>query len=187
MFRGVVAAAAALVACAPASAAVVIQLGPNVITGTLSGTCRPIPGASFFDCNATGSNGQANIPLSAPLGVAVQGGSIQLTTVGPEILYGLGIGSPSQAFVSGNSTTNVPFFLSAGMARELIIFTARADAEGPFTTTYTFTLNGVSVPIPPVVPEPATWAMMIGGFGVVGAMARRGRRTSSSHSTLSLS
>lgn len=28
-----------------------------------------------------------------------------------------------------------------------------------------------------VVPEPATWAMMIGGFGMVGGMARRARRT----------
>lgn len=29
----------------------------------------------------------------------------------------------------------------------------------------------------PAVPEPATWAMMIGGFGFVGAMARRRSRT----------
>lgn len=31
--------------------------------------------------------------------------------------------------------------------------------------------------IPAAVPEPATWAMMIGGFGVIGAAARRRRRT----------
>ena len=29
----------------------------------------------------------------------------------------------------------------------------------------------------PAVPEPASWAMMIGGFGVVGALMRRGKRT----------
>ena len=29
-----------------------------------------------------------------------------------------------------------------------------------------------------VVPEPATWAMMIGGFGMIGSVIRRKRRTS---------
>ena len=32
-------------------------------------------------------------------------------------------------------------------------------------------------PPPPSVPEPATWAMMIGGFGLLGAVVRRRRRT----------
>lgn len=42
--------------------------------------------------------------------------------------------------------------------------------------TLVFDLN-VAAPPPPVVPEPATWAMLVLGFGVVGAAARR-RRTS---------
>ena len=33
------------------------------------------------------------------------------------------------------------------------------------------------VPNPGAVPEPATWAMMIGGFGAIGVAARRRRRT----------
>ena len=37
--------------------------------------------------------------------------------------------------------------------------------------------EGADAPITPAVPEPATWAMMISGFGLVGAVARRnGRR-----------
>lgn len=28
-----------------------------------------------------------------------------------------------------------------------------------------------------IIPEPATWMMMIGGFGLVGATARRSRAT----------
>ena len=32
-------------------------------------------------------------------------------------------------------------------------------------------------PPPPPVPEPATWAMMIGGFGLLGTAVRRRRRT----------
>ena len=39
-----------------------------------------------------------------------------------------------------------------------------------------FTLGQVSVPVS-AVPEPATWAMMIGGFGMLGAAARRRTRT----------
>jgi hypothetical protein len=37
-------------------------------------------------------------------------------------------------------------------------------------------LNAVAAPITSAVPEPATWAMMIAGFGLMGAMLRRGRR-----------
>ena len=34
-------------------------------------------------------------------------------------------------------------------------------------------VTGVTVPPPAGVPEPATWAMMLGGFGLLGAAARR--------------
>ena len=37
------------------------------------------------------------------------------------------------------------------------------------------TLQGIT--FAPKVPEPATWAMMLGGFGLLGAAARRSRRT----------
>jgi hypothetical protein len=44
-----------------------------------------------------------------------------------------------------------------------------------------FTLGSVDVPgaanTPDAVPEPATWAMLIGGFGMIGAAARRRNRT----------
>jgi type IV pilus assembly protein PilY1 len=48
----------------------------------------------------------------------------------------------------------------------------------PGRSTFIFGFKGVGGVIvdPPVVPEPATWAMMIAGFGLVGAAARR-RRT----------
>lgn len=40
-----------------------------------------------------------------------------------------------------------------------------------------FKLGAVTVNYSPAVPEPATWGMMILGFGMVGAAARRTRRT----------
>jgi len=42
--------------------------------------------------------------------------------------------------------------------------------------TLTFTYEADDVP-PPSVPEPASWAMMIGGLGLAGAFLRRSRRT----------
>lgn len=46
---------------------------------------------------------------------------------------------------------------------------------------YTLTVTNLDAPAP-AVPEPATWAMMIGGFGLVGAASRRRARTSISFS-----
>jgi len=34
-------------------------------------------------------------------------------------------------------------------------------------------LTGYTPPTPPRVPEPATWAMMVGGFGMIGGALRR--------------
>ena len=42
------------------------------------------------------------------------------------------------------------------------------------SNTPIFTLGQVSVPN--AIPEPATWAMMLGGFGLLGAAARRSNR-----------
>ena len=43
------------------------------------------------------------------------------------------------------------------------------------SNTFVFTLGQVGVPAS-AVPEPATWALMLGGFGLLGAVARRRER-----------
>jgi hypothetical protein len=43
------------------------------------------------------------------------------------------------------------------------------------SNTAVFTLGQVTVPVA-AVPEPATWAMMLGGFGLIGAATRRRSR-----------
>lgn len=46
--------------------------------------------------------------------------------------------------------------------------TGSDDTIGPLGVTYTW--------LPPYLPEPSAWAMMLGGFSVVGALVRRKRR-----------
>jgi hypothetical protein len=43
------------------------------------------------------------------------------------------------------------------------------------SNTPVYSLGSITVPFA-AVPEPASWAMMIGGFGLIGAASRRGRR-----------
>ncbi len=50
-----------------------------------------------------------------------------------------------------------------------VSFSGGSDIEGPYAATGTFAAVNI-------VPEPATWAMLIAGFGLVGFAARR-RRT----------
>ena len=51
---------------------------------------------------------------------------------------------------------------------------ATAFAQGTFGVIDGSTLQGIT--FAPTVPEPATWAMMIAGFGLVGAASRRSQR-----------
>lgn len=100
-------------------------------------------------------------------------------------------GNPTNAIVSfacfadplGRGSTNAASF-ARGMAS---VVGNEADAtcddfvteEGEQAQAYTLTLGGIRdgtiVLTSSVVPEPAAWAMLITGFGVVGAAARRRR------------
>lgn len=54
--------------------------------------------------------------------------------------------------------------------------TPGATIFGPVTITATFP-EAPPPPPPPAVPEPATWGLMLAGFGLVGVVARRRRPT----------
>ena len=88
------------------------------------------------------------------------------TIFGSDVLF-LPINYFSGALLSGNSTFNNVTIAGLGLTTGSYIFRSSSD-------TVTINIGAASGP----VPEPATWAMMIGGFGAIGAAMRRRRRVS---------
>jgi len=89
--------------------------------------------------------------------------------------YGNGVGSPGRP---NNSTQgdgdDTAFYLFNAGTIGLDTFTLAFNAA----STVTLFQTG-SPPPPPGVPEPATWAMMLMGFGAAGTALRRSRRKNS--------
>ncbi len=104
----------------------------------------------------------------------------------------------SSGFGFGDDILSTGWFTLSGAGNLASLFAALGDGSlvyslsdvDPFDNFYDFT-QGVAgglinvgqppVVVPPatgVIPEPATWAMMIAGFGLVGGMLRRRRTTS---------
>jgi len=79
-----------------------------------------------------------------------------------ETIFGIHFGNGS---VLGNVTAFYKF--DAGSGTSLIPFATQGSSGFVLYQTGT---------TPPAVPEPATWAMMIGGFGLIGIALRRRRR-----------
>lgn len=81
------------------------------------------------------------------------------------LLYTVGgAGLPAPVVANGNQT--------ADDSNRRVFFTSDATNIGGFrltSTNYAFEIDSVAG----AVPEPATWAMMLGGFGFIGFAARR--------------
>jgi hypothetical protein len=98
------------------------------------------------------------------------------TFVGTGDAFGIAIANHSvfvpQGYVSGAAIASTATFLSQTLASLQIdvgtyVFTTPSD---------TITLH-IGEAAPAAVPEPATWAMFIGGFGMIGGAMRRRQRT----------
>ncbi len=94
------------------------------------------------------------------------------------------VGGGSQSLSNNLFVPNDKFLVTAGM-NEVIsglkFFNARATNDANVTVDTDFrSLKQVSfasvLPMTGAVPEPASWAMMLAGFGVAGSAARRRRR-----------
>ena len=150
-----------------------IALGENVFSGTLSGTCVAFP--RFFDCNA-GVDGQDNLRLDVPAGIDISGATIETRSSGPAGVQFTVRLTNTPVDVPGNGFVTAPnlFAFGGGPTLDLVIFASDSSSAGDFVSDYTITLFGVEGA--PAVPEPATWAMMIGGFGMIGGAMRRRTR-----------
>ena len=79
-----------------------------------------------------------------------------------------------QGFWGNGTLTIAGNTIGAGKAHSIIRFTGPVSSltlrsvNGEFWSGLTFGYGSI-------VPEPATWAMLIAGFGLVGAMRRRRR------------
>jgi len=88
----------------------------------------------------------------------------------------------SQAYVGGQIINDLSFPSGNQISGETNGVVNYAVANGPRLVGATFNSSANSFEfdnIATAVPEPATWALMIGGFGLVGTMSRRRTRATS--------
>ena len=163
----------AIVASAPASAAMfdftfdttdtLFGGDSQTIRGTFTTTDTPVDRFGFMGLAITGISGTIN-------GAAITGLSdnfgnpFYYITTGPTFLDGSGV-----RFNAGPAM-NIAFFHQDNVANDRY----RVNGNGTISAFGTATSRPSAVA---AVPEPATWAMMLVGFGMMGAAMRYRRRS----------
>ncbi|MFD1612790.1 PEPxxWA-CTERM sorting domain-containing protein [Sphingomonas tabacisoli] len=200
MKKRVLAAVAAVAFAYPASAAVITlqsitNNGPNNFTFNYQGTLGPDEGLRpgdrlvIFDFAGYVAN-SISVGSNASVTASVENTSnnVILTpgqTDDPNI-PNLVFTYTGPAFqTSGGPFASIDF---SGLSARSTLGGTKLDAFFTLTTknnpaaeagTAAFQIGTVRVPTAAAVPEPATWAMMLGGFGLLGAASRRRTRMTS--------
>ena len=192
---------AALMGTGSASAAIVTFSTPisvpnnlsgvyvNFLTGVSGITPASVPG---WDFNAWGSSN--TLAFFFPASPTASFGGVASTTTGPYLSLAPGaVVSSASTFSAVTATTATTAFQTTGThilgfrffnettnAINYGYLTMTNTAPNGFPTTITgwsFENTGAAITVPggnnPAVPEPATWAMMMLGFGAMGAALRR--------------
>ncbi len=152
-----------------AQAAVTYEL--NVTTGWPAGTNLKLTIANPVDTNVSMFEPDAEFPASAltsctivnPINPASVCQTVRFFLNASDSTLALGFAAPGDG---GTSFLNYHFAVDAFYTNGVY-----AGADGPSAAT--LTVSGI---VPPAVPEPASWALMIGGLAIAGATLRR-RRT----------
>lgn len=110
---------------------------------------------------------------------ATSGGLTASTNSGATIIY-----TSDFMDFSNSVSRDAAFSLSAiqslvGGVNKGLNQSSATTALRSFRATATGSFSHEAVETIAAVPEPATWAMMLGGFSLIGGMARRGKRTRS--------
>ena len=145
--------------------------------GDAAVTVSVVPGPTVDLTNIhVGDNFEIDPVVSGPLGEAITFASGNVSTSANITFSTFSVGN----FTDDLSTNPVVFKLfynAAAVGPATFTFTF-ADIETNLGSYLNLTTNTLSFPVLPRggVPEPASWAMMLVGFGVVGAGLRSRRR-----------
>lgn len=155
-----------------------VSTGLNSVSGKLSASC--IPAMSAYDCNSSFIlDGQDSFLFTVADGLAITGISLSSSTELPlpaGFGYALNIRSTSadllrQSFL--NVGTSYTFAGPIGPGTySASVYGQSASGSGTYSLSYLLGLTATAS----AVPEPATWAMMFIGVGLVGLSIRRARR-----------
>lgn len=192
MKKFVVAAIVAATLAAPGSAAIltlqnVSANGPGDFTFNYQATLGPDEGVRAGDTMVifdfagyisgsifSGANFAASVQNSSPSALLTPGqnddptiANLVFTYTGPDFRTGAGPLPPFDFPSIGARSV----FSNLGLDAFYSLTTKNNPAAERASPIYT--LGSITVPRPTAVPEPATWAMMIGGFGLAGAAMRR--------------
>ena len=114
------------------------------------------------DWNAVSGSTQFNVDLGGPDGNQLSFG---------ETLFGLTVIGAHFGNVDGPAGNVSVFWLFDFGTEGVDFITLELEDMGSFSNAVLYTTGGT-----PAVPEPATWAMMLLGFGAAGTAIRRNRR-----------
>lgn len=132
--------------------------GTDVLTASLNGTSRTF--GNFAGGLSASFAGKALNRLT----FEVRDGSDGQQTLSNLLVNGV-------SFDGISSTNGITYYTTSGDFRNSFSVSGTLGLTGPFTAGAEG--DRLQVLFGNAVPEPATWAMMIGGFGLVGAAARR--------------
>ena len=150
---------------------------------SLTGIGSIAAGQSVVFMEGTGADNASFISTwfgaNAPAGFAIgnyAGSGIGLSTGGDAINIFDGTGALQASVTFGASTRGQTFDNAAGLNATLVSQLSSVGSNGAFTS---FTAGEIGSPgtIAAAVPEPETYAMLLAGLGLVGAIARRRRQS----------